>query len=105
MTIEFQTPYGKVPEDLLNFARKELMELFHIQKKISRAEVVFREDNPFIPGDNKVCEISLSIFGASLFARSCTNSFDRSARAVIKDLNRLVKKQVKQRKLSGQIAV
>jgi ribosome-associated translation inhibitor RaiA len=96
MTIEFQTPYGKVPEQLLNFARQELLKMAHIQKKISRAEVILLEDGTLKPGHDKVCEINLSIIGADLFARNASESFEQSLKAALKDLKRLVKSQVKQ---------
>ena len=102
MTIEFQTPYGKVSEKLLVFIRSELLGLTHIHKKIKRAEVVLK-DEAAIKGKNKVCAISLSIYGASLFARSCTESFEQSVKTSINDLKRLVKLQVKQKQASDQI--
>lgn len=102
MTIEFQTPYGKVSEKLLTFIRSELLELTHIHKKIKRAEVVLREEVP-VREENKVCAISLSIYGASLFARSCSESFEQSVKAAIKDLKQLVTQQVKQKEVSEQV--
>ena len=80
MTIEFQTPYGKVSETLVNSIRNKLLDLSHIHKNISRAEVLLREDIRAITGVNKVCEINLSIYGANLYVHTRTESFEISAK-------------------------
>jgi len=98
MTIEFNTPYGKVSEKLLNTIRNEVLELLHINKKISRAEVSLREEVKFMEGENKVCEIRLNIYGDDLFAHGRTDSFERSAKETIKELKHLVRQQVKKQK-------
>jgi ribosome-associated translation inhibitor RaiA len=95
MTIEFHTPFGKVSEKLLNSIRKEIMELSHINKKISRAEVMLKEDLDVTRGENMICEIRLSIYGETLYARTRTENFDKSAKDTLKELKRLVRQQVK----------
>jgi ribosome-associated translation inhibitor RaiA len=95
MTIEFHTPYGKVTEKLLNSIRKDVLELSHINKKISRAEIELKEDQGIIKGENKICEIRLSVYGDNLFVRRCTENFEKSSKAAIKELKRLIRLQVK----------
>lgn len=95
MTIEFHTPFGKVSEKLLNSIRKEIMEFSHLNKKISRAEVMLKEDLDVTRGENKICEIRLSIYGETLYTRTRTENFDKSAKDALKELKRLVKQQVK----------
>lgn len=95
MTIEFHTPFGKVTDKLTGSIRNDMLELVHINKKISRAEVMIKEDTGIIGKENKVCEIRLSILGDDLYARSRTESFEKSAKQVIKDLKRMVRQQVK----------
>ncbi len=103
MTIEFQTPYGKVSETLVNSIRNKLLDLSHIHKKISRAEVLLREDIRAITGVNKVCEINLSIYGANLYVHTRTESFEISTKDAVKDLKRLVKQQVQKKELISHL--
>ncbi len=98
MTIEFHTGYGKVPEELMDKIRKEILEFSHINKDISRAEVMLKEDEMIIPSENKVCEIRLSVYGDDLLAHSRTESFKRSAKEALKSLKKMVKRQVKNQK-------
>jgi hypothetical protein len=95
MTIEFHTPYGKVDEKLINSIRRDVLEFSHINKKISRAEIMLKEDLGIIHGENKVCEIRLSVYNDDLFVRRSTENFEKSSREVIKELKRLVRQQVK----------
>ena len=39
MTIEFHTTFGKVSEKIISEIRNEIIDLSHISKNISRAEV------------------------------------------------------------------
>ena len=98
MTIEFQTPYGKVSEKLVSDIKVEILKLSHINKDIARAEVLLKEEETIIPGENKVCEIRLTIYGDNLLAHARTENFKESAKEVIKELKRMVKQQVKKQK-------
>ncbi len=69
MTIEFHTPIGLVSEKMINSIRHDVMELAHIHKKITRAEVALREDKKIERAENKICEIRLTIQGDNLFVR------------------------------------
>ncbi len=98
MNIEFQTPYGKVSEKLVDDIRNRILELSHMNKNISRAEVLLKEDETIIPAENKVCEIRLTVFGDSLLTHSRTENFTKSAKEAIKELKKMVKQQVKKQK-------
>lgn len=98
MTIEFQTAYGKVPEKLVNDIKNEILKLSHINKDISRAEVLLKEDETISSGDNKVCEIRLTVYGDDLFVHTRTENFKKSAKEAIKELRKMVKQQVKKQK-------
>ena len=98
MTIEFHTAYGKVSEKLVTDIRNEILELSHINKDISRAEVLLKEDKTIIPGENKVCEIKLTVYGDDLFVHARTENFEKSAKEAIKELKKMVKQQVKKQK-------
>jgi glycerate-2-kinase len=98
MTIEFQIPKGKVSDKLESFMRKEILKMAAANKEISRAEITMKEDNTIIPAENKVCEAALTVFGDTVFSYSRSESFEVSAREVIKALKRLVKEQVNEQK-------
>lgn len=98
MTIEFHTIYSKVPEKLINTIRDELMNLVHLSKNISRAEVSLKSDEHTFQNENKICQIKLTIYGEDIVAHARTENFEKSANEVIKDLKRLVKQQLKKQK-------
>lgn len=98
MNIEFHTAFGLVPEGLIDELRKKILELSHVNKDISRAEVVLKEDEIDIPAGNKFCEIRLSIFGNDLLAHSRTESFSKSAKQALKALKKMLKQQAKKQK-------
>ena len=95
MTIEFHTPNCKVSEKLINNTRNKMLKLSHINKEVSRAEIILKEDETFIPAENKVCEIRLTVYGNDLLARARTDDFETSAKEVVRKLNKMVKQQVK----------
>jgi hypothetical protein len=99
MIIEFNTAYGKVSEKLVTDITNEILDLLHINKKISRAEVLLIEDETLIPAENKVCEIKLTIYGDDLLVHARTKNFESSATEAINELKKMVKKQVKQKNL------
>jgi len=95
MNIEFHTPYNKVSEKLITEIRNEILALSHLNKNISRAEVMMKSDAAIISAENKICDIRLTIYGDDLVAHTRTESFDNSAKEAIRELKRLVKQQVK----------
>ena len=95
MNIEFHTPYKMVSEKLVSEIRNKLLELSHINKNISRVEVMLKNDETIISAENKICKIILSIYGNNLFAHARSENFENSAREAIKELNKKVKQQSK----------
>lgn len=100
MTIEFETPYGKVPEQLITFIRNEILKLSHKLKNVSRAQVLLQDDAKAPTALNKVCQIRLSVRGSRLSAQSRTEDFEKSAKRVIKELRR----DKRQKKLLSLVA-
>lgn len=98
MTIEFFTTAGKVTESMVSATRNEMLRLSHINKDISRAEVILKEEE-IIELENKVCEIRLSIYGNNLMSYSRTDKFEKSIKEAIKELKKMVKRQVKEKKM------
>ena len=96
MDIEFHTAYGKVPESVVRKIRNEMLKLSHINKEISRSEIVLKEDATIVRPENKICEIRLTVFGDDLLSHSRTESFRRSANEAIRELRKLVSQQVKE---------
>ena len=95
MDIEFHTASGKVSEGLVRKIRNEMLNLSHLNKEISRAEIVLKEDTTINPPKNKVCEIRLTVYGDDLLSHSRTESFNNSTTGAIKELRKLVRQQVK----------
>lgn len=98
MIIEFHTPYGKVSESLITNIRKEILDLSHLNKEISKAEVLCKESEAITPGENKVCEMILTVYGDDHFIHTRSDSFDKSVKEALKELKKIVKKQVKDHK-------
>jgi putative sigma-54 modulation protein len=88
MTIEFETPYGKISEKLINKMRNEIMKLSHLVKNVVRVEVMLKEDATIVPTENKVCSIKLTIFGDNLVAHARSQSFSKAANDAIKYLRK-----------------
>jgi ArsR family metal-binding transcriptional regulator len=95
MNIEFHTPYNKVSEKLISEIRNEILELSHLNKNISRAEVMMKADQHIITAENKICEIRLTIYGDDMVSHTRSESFDQSAKEALKELKRIVKQQAK----------
>jgi hypothetical protein len=86
MDIEFHTASGKVPEELVSKISNEMLKLSHLNKEISRAEIVLKEDATFNAAENKIFEKRLTVYGDDLLSHSRTESFTRSANEAIKEL-------------------
>ena len=93
MTIEFNTVYGKVSEKLITVIIDEIMNLVHIDKKISKAKIFLKEDETIILSKNKVCEIKFSVYGDDLVVHARTPNYKSAAKDAIKELKRLIEHQ------------
>jgi ribosome-associated translation inhibitor RaiA len=105
MTIEFQTAYGKIPENLVSKIRNEILKLSHVNKDISRAEVLLKVEETIRPGDNKVCEIRLIGYGDELLFHSRTVNFRKSAKEAINELKKMIKKQAAPEEIFSTVEV
>lgn len=94
MTIEIHAAPMKEDVKLIDFIKEKLMALSHLHHHISRAEVNLFEYKE-LRKQNKVCEIRLDIFGENLFVRREADQYKKSVTAVLKELKKLVKEQVK----------
>ena len=92
MNIEFYTPESQVKEWVINYIKEQLMELHNRNKKISRAEVYFRDQNVV-----KICEVELSIYGNSISVQRSADKYENAAREVVKELTAKMEEQAKMR--------
>lgn len=90
MNIEFYTPEGQVREWVINYIKEQLIELHKRNKKISRAEVYFRDQNSI-----KTCEVELSIYGDSISVQRSADKYEKAAREVLKELTAKIDEQAK----------
>ena len=86
MTIEFFTPQAKVPEHLILFIKEKLMGFYHRDHEIYGAEVVLRNQQ-VNPGNDHICEITLSIYGEVLMVHRTADSYLQAAREVLEELS------------------
>lgn len=99
MNIEIHTPYGKVPEALLQRIRKQLMQLHHSNKNISRVQVYLKE-SPGAEPRIRSCAIDVIAYGESVFVQRKAASFEK---AIDEALAALLEKTTEQLKLRRQL--
>ncbi len=97
MTIEIETPRNKATEKLIKYITTEIVRFSTAIKKISRAEILLKEDDKMISGKNKICDIRLSILGGSLSAHNRNGNFEAAAEEAIKELYKLGKEHIKKK--------
>jgi ribosome-associated translation inhibitor RaiA len=86
MIIEFCTPQGEVPEHIIQFIKEKLMEFYHRDNEIYGAEVVLK--NKLIsPGNDHICEITVSIYGELLMVHRSAANYIQAARDVLEELS------------------
>jgi ribosome-associated translation inhibitor RaiA len=86
MTIEFFTPHTEVPEHIILFIKEKLMEFYHRDNEIFGAEVVLK-NKVISPGNDHVCEITLSIYGEVLMVHRCADNYMEASRNVLDELS------------------
>ncbi|MDP4261379.1 MAG: HPF/RaiA family ribosome-associated protein [Bacteroidota bacterium] len=93
MNIGFHAPQGEVKEWVIDHVRQKLMDLYHQDKGITKAQVYFREQ----PDDerNKICEIELMIYGDPLFVHRKAPSFEQASNEVLAELAEKVDEQIR----------
>jgi ribosome-associated translation inhibitor RaiA len=86
MTIEFFTPQDEVPEHMIRFIKEKLMGFYHRDYEIYGAEVVLRNQQ-VNPGNDHICEITLSIYGEVLMVHRTADNYLQAAREVLQELS------------------
>ena len=93
MNIELHAPPGKVKELLFTQIKEWLIQLHIRDREISRADVSLKESQEN-GEDIKFCEIHLTIYGESLFARREGPTYHKAFKKVQKELNARIDRQV-----------
>jgi hypothetical protein len=88
MNIEINVPQNAVKEWLISQVREKLIELHHMEKSLTRASVNFKLNDK--PGNEKVCEIEVPMFGSSLFIHRAAPSFEQASREVLQELGKKI---------------
>ena len=91
MTIEFYTPPTDVKKWVLDQIRERLTEFHNQYKELTRAQVNFRNE----PDGDKLCEISLTIYGDSFFVHRQAASFEQAATKVLAELAEKIDEKIK----------
>lgn len=86
MTIEFFTPQGEVPEHIILFIKEKLMEFYHRDNEIYGAEVILKKKD-LSPGNDHICEITLSIYGEVLMIHRSADNYLQAVRNVLDELS------------------
>ena len=94
MNIDFFVADGEVKEWVIDLVKEKLLELYQLEKNISKARVNFKEQTES-EGGTSVCEIELTIYGNSLFVHRNAASFEQAAREVMTELEERVKEQMR----------
>ena len=103
MTIEFFTPQGEVPEHTILFIKERLMGFYHRDNEIYGAEVVLRNQQ-VNPGNDHICEITLSIYGEVLMVHRTADNYLQAAKEVLEELSLKVDEfLLRQKELPDQI--
>lgn len=89
MNIEIETPRNGVTEELINYITYGLVTFCHTLNKISRAEIILKEDETTFTPVNKICSIRLLGSGGNLAVLTRTNDFEKSVRKAICELYRI----------------
>ena len=95
MTIEFNTAYGNTPQWLLNYISSGIIALRNLNKHISRAEILLRQDNRHYKDESMVCQIKLTIFGGNVVVHTRSGSYEQSAKNSIRELEKITRQATK----------
>ena len=86
MTLEFFTPQGEVPEHIILFIKEKLMQFYHRDNEIYGAEVILKKKD-LSPGNDHICEITLSIYGEVLMIHRSADNYLQAVRNVLDELS------------------
>lgn len=91
MNIQIQSLDFTAKEELKNFVTKKVTELSHFNNSILNGEVKLKLDKNNV-GENKICEIRLSLTGNDLFAKKQCSTFEEATQQTIDALRKQIEK-------------
>ena len=91
MNIQIQSLDFTAKEELKNFVTKKVTELSHFNNSILNGEVKLKLDKNNV-GENKICEIMLSLTGNDLFAKKQCSTFEEATQQTIDALRKQIEK-------------
>jgi putative sigma-54 modulation protein len=94
MIIEVHAPHSEVNESILHPVKEKVLSFSHLIKDIVKAQIVLRDDNS-PAGENKICEIKLTLYGDVLFVHRRSASFHESALLAVEELEKAVQEQAR----------
>ena len=86
MTIEIYTPQNEVPEHIIFYLKGKLMDFYHRDNQIDKAEVVLKHQHAS-EGNDHVCEITLSLYGEWLMIHRSGESYLQTIRETLKEVS------------------
>jgi hypothetical protein len=90
MTIEMHAPQDRIPAGVINQNRNNVLELYHLDPNISRAEVFFHESSTFT-GSEPRGNILLTIYKDNIFVSRSGENYTQASQEVLKELKRFIK--------------
>lgn len=97
MIIEIHAPHSEVNESILHPVKEKVLSFSHSIRDIVKAEIILRDDAAAAPaGENKICELRLTLYGDSLFVHRRSKSFHESALLAVTELEKAVLQHTRQ---------
>ncbi len=92
MTINIQYLQMPSSDSLSKIVSQNLRKLANKYQFLIKAEVAFKLGNSN-DGNNKICEVELSVPGPRIFAKSTEENFEKAAAETLSDLERQLRKR------------
>ena len=89
MTIEMHTPKDRIPAGVINQIRNNVLDLYHLDPNISRAEVFFHESSTF-SGNESRCNSLLTIYKDNIFVSRSGENYTHASQETLKELKRFI---------------
>lgn len=97
MKIDIESPAGVAKDWIVSYARDKLMALHRREKLLTEARVVFKKAET-ISAYDKVCEITLCIYGDLISIHQNANTYELAAYDALDEMERKVDERIKRKK-------
>ena len=96
MTIEIHSPHKDTTEPLINSIKKSVMELYHLDKTISRGEIYLLQARGESEKEKR-CDIRLSVYKNTMFVSRRAPDYSVATRDAIKELKKMIKQKLRRK--------